>query len=306
MIKRLYKKLNEDSRSQLLTRSKSGANYAPSNQHKGKNRYARRVHSKVANSVKEFNSINMNKLFKDDILDVNINIQGETNNYVVTIKMSGIMGNLQQELNPDENVNFREVARALVKAFNGEDVYIRCSCPDWKYRFGHWALKHSISSYDDVFNKGGKVVSHSSNQQEDPLVQTQAPRFNWTNKDDNKGAACKHVLLVLSNNTWLIKVASVITNYINYMKKNMPDLYAKVIYPSIFEKEYIPMSEYSTGEEGISQDEEPGELKTDKDELDITNKWAREKDKFKKGNQSGIQFAPNKKEFDFDSLVSDN
>ena len=107
-------KLLEDSRSQLLSRSKSGANYAPSNQAKGKNRYARRVHSKVAKSVKEFNSINMNKLFKDDILDVNIQVQGETNNYIVTFKMSGVMSNLQREL--DE----------ILKNYNASSKYLLC------------------------------------------------------------------------------------------------------------------------------------------------------------------------------------
>jgi hypothetical protein len=130
-------RINEDNRSQLISKSKSGANYSPNNQAKGKNRYARRVHSKVAKSVKEFNSIDMNKLFKDDILDVNIQVNGETDDYIVTFKMSGVMANLQRELNPDQPINFRQVTRALVRAFNSEDVYIRCSCPDWKYRFGY-------------------------------------------------------------------------------------------------------------------------------------------------------------------------
>ena len=128
-------RINEDNRSQLISKSKSGANYSPNNQAKGKNRYARRIHSKVAKSVKEFNSIDMNKLFKDDILDVNIQVQGEEhegkrNLYIVTFKMSGVMANLQRELNPDQPINFRQVTRALVRAFNSEDVYIRCSCPD--------------------------------------------------------------------------------------------------------------------------------------------------------------------------------
>lgn len=299
------KRLDEDSRAQLLTRSKAGANYAPSNRSKGKNRYERRLHSKVAKSVKEFNSINMNKLFKDDILDVNIRVQGETNEYLVTLKMSGILGNLQQQLEPDKPINFRQVARALIKSFNGEDVYIRCSCPDWKYRFGHWALKHSISSYDDVFNKGGRIVDASPGEQEDNLVRTQAPRFDWTNKDDNKGAACKHVLLVLSNNSWLMKVGAVISNYIKYMEKNMPDLYAKIIYPAIFEKEYVPMAEYGKEDDIVIQQTDQEPLDDKEDTIDISNKWAATKDKFKKGNQSGIQFAPKKKTIDFDRLISD-
>lgn len=127
--------LNEDSRSQLIGKSKSADNYAASNQGKGKNRYYRRLHSKVARSVKEFNSIDMNKLFKDDILDLNIKVTGETSEYVVTLKLTGVLDNIQQELRANPNFNFRTIARALVKAFNAEDVYIHCSCPDFKYRF---------------------------------------------------------------------------------------------------------------------------------------------------------------------------
>ena len=120
----------EDNRSQLISKAKAGDNYAQNNQHKGKNRYERRVHSKVAKSVREFNSINMDKFFKDDILDVNIQVTGETNDYIVTFKVSGILENLQKELKYTQQINFRVVSKALIRAFNNEDVYIRCSCPD--------------------------------------------------------------------------------------------------------------------------------------------------------------------------------
>ena len=51
-------------------------------------------------------------------------------------------------------------------------------------------------------------------------------------------------------------------------------------------------------------EEEP--LETDDTTIDISNKWAREKDRFKPGNQLGVKFAPNpKKQIDFDKLMSD-
>ena len=43
----MNRKLYEDSRSQLLSKSKKADNYSPNNQSKGKNRYERRLHSKV-------------------------------------------------------------------------------------------------------------------------------------------------------------------------------------------------------------------------------------------------------------------
>ena len=61
--------LNEASRNDLITKSKVST--------KGRERFKRRVKSKVANQVKQFNSIDMNKLFKDDILTVNIAVEGE-------------------------------------------------------------------------------------------------------------------------------------------------------------------------------------------------------------------------------------
>ena len=67
--------LLEDKKGELVSKAKSGANY--SDQSKGKNRYERRTKSKLASSVKHFNSIDMDKLFKADILDVNIDVSGE-------------------------------------------------------------------------------------------------------------------------------------------------------------------------------------------------------------------------------------
>ena len=44
-------KLLEDKRQELISNSKHADNYAPENQFRGKNRYERRLHSRVANSV---------------------------------------------------------------------------------------------------------------------------------------------------------------------------------------------------------------------------------------------------------------
>lgn len=124
--------LNEDTRQQLLTKSKRGDNYVPSNQALGKNRYQRRVHSKVANSVKEFNQMDMNEFFKNNILNVTVNVQGETDNYQVKIKFGNILTHIHEELQDNNNeLNVRVVIRALITSFNDNDVFIHCSCPDW-------------------------------------------------------------------------------------------------------------------------------------------------------------------------------
>ena len=270
--------LNEDRRAQLLSKSKNADSYAADNQGLGKNRYQRRVHSKVMKSVKELNAIDMNKFFKEDILDVGIKVRGETDEYLVQISFGGILDLLHDQVEKSDGVlNFRLIARALITAFNGENVYIRCSCEDFYYRFGYW------TSVKDII---------TGERQDIPS--------NITNPTDSKGAGCKHILLVLANNSWLTKVGSVIFNYTNYMQKHYPKLYSTIIYPAIYQKEY---------EEPVQMDvfDDETEVVTDKDTIDLSNKWAKTRTQFAPGNEYRFtkQEKPLERQLNFDSLMSD-
>ena len=55
------------------------------------------------------------------------------------------------------------------------------------------------------------------------------------NPNNTKGDACKHILLCLSNLDWLMKIASVIHNYINYCKDHMEYNYTRYIAPKLFD-----------------------------------------------------------------------
>ena len=257
--------LNEVKRSQSLNKSKSGRNYADWNQLLGKNRHERRLHQKVSRSVANYNKLNMNKLFKDGILDVNIEVKGETDDYLVRISFAGFLDNFQQIVKDKENIKLNDIIRALTKAFNSDDVFFNCSCPDWKYRQAYWA------------SKNGTIAG-------DPEVRPN--RFDWTNKNDDMGGMCKHVAMVMSNNSWIMKVASVIRNYVMYMKQKMPDLYYKVIYPALYGEEYSEENQQMTIDDVMGT--EP-ELDTSEDELDTTNKWAKTKTQFKPGNKYRIK-----------------
>lgn len=245
--------LLEDSRTQLLNKSKR----VP----KGNQRYKRRIKSKVASNVRQFNSVDMNKLFKENILTVNIAVRGETDNYIVKIKFGGFLDLLHKELkkNNDE-LNLRCIIRALVNGFNQEDVYIHCSCPDFHYRFGFWTTKNGTNS--------GEPENRPS------II---------TNPTDNLGSGCKHILLVLSNTSWIVKLASVIKNYISYAEKHMQRAYEKIIFPAIYEKEYEEPVELSLFDDD--------ELETDEETIDYANKDAVERTRFKQGNEQGIRFA---------------
>lgn len=249
------KRLHEESRSSLLAKSKQS--------NKGFQRFKKRVKSRVANSVKQYNAIDMNKLFKDDILTVDINVKGETDSYIVKISFGGFCELVKDQIEKQNGkLDYKAVTRALILGFNKDDVYIHCSCPDATYRMNYWQTKNGISS--------GSPENRPS---------------DITNPDDKLGSACKHVLLVLSNTSWLLKVGSTILNYIRYMEKHYEKLYADIIYPAVYGKDY---------EEPVQLDLfDDDTLETDTDTLDKSNEYAKTKNQFKQGNTQGVRFASN-------------
>ena len=89
-------KLNEANRTSLVAQSRNAGTYK--NQERGKNRFERKKYSKIANAVKSYNQIDMNKLFKQDILQVSIPVVGENDEYTVTIKLEGVIAEIQKNI----------------------------------------------------------------------------------------------------------------------------------------------------------------------------------------------------------------
>lgn len=267
--------INEASRSELMTKSKTSV--------KGRERFNRRNRSKVANTVKQFNSIDMNKLFKQNILTVNISVRGETDDYTVRISFGGFLDILHDEMRLSQGEpNLKAITRALITGFNKDDIFVGCSCPDYRYRYGFWGTKNGVTSVDPE-NRPSDI----------------------TNPNDKLGSGCKHILLVLSNNSWILKCASVINNYIKYMQQNYQKLYADIIYPAIYQKPYEDGVQL-----GMFDDENGDELKTDTDTINKANVHVDRDDagRFTTGNKQGIRFAPSKTdknqvEFDVDDEV---
>ena len=251
--------LNEDKRNQLLSQSK------PAQKEKdGKNRYQKRVKCKLKPSVQQLNKVNFNQLFKDNIMTVALEVQGETDKYEVKISFGGFLDELKKQLERNNNeFCLRIVIRALIDSFNSDNVYYRCSCPDFQYRFGFWLSKNNI------------ILGDKENRPSD-----------ITNPDNKLGSGCKHIMLVISNTSWIIKLASVVTNYVNYMKLHYQKMYADIIYPAIYGKKY---------EEPVQLDIDTldiDELDTSSDMIDKSNIEARDRGKFKQGNKMGVRFAP--------------
>jgi hypothetical protein len=91
----LYK-LDEATRNQLIAQSRNVGRYKDTS--RGLTRMERKKYSKVANAVKSYNEINMNDFWKSDILQVNIPIVGETDEYTVTVKLEGVVAEIQKNI----------------------------------------------------------------------------------------------------------------------------------------------------------------------------------------------------------------
>lgn len=122
--------LLEDSRTTLVNKSRNAGQYK--NQAQGKNRFERKRLSKIANAVKAYNKIDMNKLFKEDTLVVNIPVIGETDQYTVTIKMEGVVSEIAKNIKNNNNkLEYKTILQALTKVFNTANIYVKCTCDDY-------------------------------------------------------------------------------------------------------------------------------------------------------------------------------
>ena len=221
-------KLLEKKRAELLNKSKT----ADKVKSYGTTRYDRRNAVEVFNTDKNFNNIDMNAFFKSDTLSLSIPIHGEHGNYEVEVLFSGICADIKHEIRTNNyKLEFKCIYKALIRAINNQDIYIGCSCADFKFRFNYWGTKERYSS-----------------------MKPQLVPAKITNPNNSKGAACKHVLNVLGNLDWALKLASTINNYITYMSENMSNKYEDIMFPVIYGMTYDQALK-----KGIIEVEEPAE-----------------------------------------------
>lgn len=261
--------LTEVKRRELLDKSKKGANYAPSNQALGKNRYERRRHSSISKRVSDYSKIDMNTFFKRDILTFSVEVHGETDTYKVKLKLNRVLEELQKVLKSTKKpVEWKNISYAISTVLNTGDVYINCSCPDFKFRFDFWSHVNGYASGDK--NPG--------------------PGLGIANPKDDKGASCKHGLLVLANKDWVMKVTSTINNYIHYMEQNQERLYQSIIFPALYGEKYSDeiQQQLFNPETGNAA---RNYLNTGKDTIAKANAAGRTRGQFKKDNNKGIRFA---------------
>ena len=89
-------------------------------------------------------------------------------------------------------------------------------------------------------------------------------------------------------------MASVIYNYVNYMKQFRQKQYADIIYPAIYGIPYKDDVQLDISDDNT--------LSTSSSDIDTTNRFARNTGKFTRGNTQGVRFAPtNKDQIDIDT-----
>ena len=166
-------RLNEKTRRELINQSKN----ADIVKTYGTTRYERRNVQHVYNPKESLNKLDMNALWKANILSFYLPVQGETNNYSVEILFDGVLDDINSELKRNDYIfEYKVVYRAIINAINRNDIYVSCTCPDWYYRMSYQATKGRYNS--------GK---------------SQIIPAKITNPNNTKGAGCKHVMKVLGS-----------------------------------------------------------------------------------------------------------
>lgn len=161
-------------------------------------------------TTKDFKNLNFKKLFIDDELLIVLRIS----DYTVSIMFEGAFEELQHLLrnmrgpNRIKRITRTVVQEALSRALDTEDLYVSCSCADFKYRFRYYATQK-----DYLFGKP---------------AENRHPKFKKTNMDDEKGYVCKHLLAALYGKRWVPFAAKA---WLEYIQAN-PELSEDYIWPN--------------------------------------------------------------------------
>jgi len=167
------KLLLEKSRAQLLDKGKN-ADIVKSY---GTTRYGRKDYQHVFKATSNLNRIDFNALFKADLLSFKLPVQGETNSYEVEILFDKACTSIRQQVISNNNVcEYKCIYRAIVNAINNSDIFVSCTCSDFKYRQAYYASRGR-------YNSG----------------QPQIVPSKVTNPNDTKGSGCKHIMKVLAD-----------------------------------------------------------------------------------------------------------
>lgn len=181
--------------------------------------------------AKDFNNVDFKDLFENN----NFTWSSRVGDYIVTISFEGPFDLLQWQLksmrgkNRWKRINHKMLVDILTKALDTEDLFIDCTCDDFKYRFAYWATQANC--------KFG-------------LQQNKAPTVR--NVKNNKGYCCKHTLAVLYGKRWVPAAAKA---WLDFIRAN-PDLSEWYIWGTKLKDEEEETPEENEAEVEVSDSEE--------------------------------------------------
>ena len=154
-----------------------------------------RYNKRMEYNIRQIKSVDFDELLNTGRLVVETLV----GDYDVTIAFDDFLGCLSYIVSRQSkhNCTLQSVTRAIMMAVESDEVLTDCTCGDFKYRFAYWATKYGYK-YGEPQNEPANV----------------------RNPEDNIGAVCKHLTMVLSNKRWMAKVAQIVNADI---RKNVND-----------------------------------------------------------------------------------
>jgi len=209
-----------------------------------------RFNKRMSYKPLSYRDISFEDLLENDLLVARISI----GKYISTIAFKGVIKDLIEIVKKQQKpyLTLQSVIRALTYAIDKTDIFVDCSCDDFKYRYAYWATYHGY--------KYGKPETRKADVR---------------NPGDNIGSTCKHLSALLSNKRWLVKTSSIVNDYI---KKNLdafideyqidPDLF--IVNPNQIPKKIVePEEEPELDVEEPEEEPEAEEPEEDEEELEL-------------------------------------
>lgn len=149
-----------------------------------------RFNKRLRYSTMTVPEIDEEELLKHDMLVISVGVGA----YNVILAYEGVMKRIIELCKSDSRhiLSRRIVIRAMNDVVDETDVYVRCSCPDFRYRYAYQATRHDYL-WGSPEHRPADV----------------------TNPHDNIGATCKHLACVLANKKWLVKASTPVNDFIH-------------------------------------------------------------------------------------------
>ncbi len=139
--------------------------------------------------VERANSYSINNVTIDstallsDWLVITTNISGNGSTYSDSIAFKFVMTDLieQAKKSPKHVVNSKLIIKSIHESLDKQDIYIDCSCDDFKYRYAFWSTQGKF--------KWGKLQTSNGKKIRNP--------------NNDMGCMCKHLYALLRSNKFL-------------------------------------------------------------------------------------------------------